>query len=195
MLRFLNGSSLYSPIITSCKNLSSCNPEPDLLDPIPGVVLRPHLRIKRSLPGPDIRLMGLDELGPLEDLPEKVEAQVDGDADVRGDEVLHAPVRAAILVVREDREAVEDDDDDEKDKGDVGGVGLEAGFEDEVGVAVDVLGDEGFAEAQVGDEDADPGEERCDCSKRLEPVEDRRGTGADCHEGEEADAGSYKDAL
>lgn len=95
----------------------------------------------------------------------------------------------------EDREAVEDDNDDEEYKGDVGGVWLEAGLEDEVGVAVDVLCDEGFAEAEVGDENADPGEEGRDGRKSLEPVEDGRGPRGDSHEGQEANAGSDENAL
>lgn len=139
--------------------------------------------------------MGLDELSPLEDLPEEVEAEIDGDANICGYEVLHAPVGAAILVVCEDGEAIEDDDNDEEHQSDVGGVGLEAGFEDEVGVAVDVLGNEGFAESKVGDEDADPCEERRNCSKGLEPVEDGGGPRRNSHEGEKADTGSNQDAL
>lgn len=36
--------------------------------------------------------MRLDEFGSLEDLPEEIEAEIDRDPDIRGDEVLHAPV-------------------------------------------------------------------------------------------------------
>lgn len=88
----LNNSSLNPLLVTSCKNFSLCNPEPDLLDPISWVVLWPHLRIKRSLASPNIRFVRLDELGPLEDLPEEIEAEIDGNSNIRGDEILHAPV-------------------------------------------------------------------------------------------------------
>lgn len=95
----------------------------------------------------------------------------------------------------EDGEAIEEDDNDEEHESDVGGVGLEAGLEDEVGVAVDILRNEGFSKAEVGDEDADPGEEGGDGCEGLEPVEDGGGARRDGHEGEEADTGSDEDAL
>lgn len=66
----------------------------------------------------DIRLCRPYELGSLEYLPESVEDEVDGDADVRRHEVVDAPWT-------EDIKAVEDDDDGEEDEGKPSGVWLE----------------------------------------------------------------------
>lgn len=82
-----------------------CNPEPDLLNDVLGLALRPVLSIKSSLAGPDVGVLGLDPAGALKDLPEAVKGEVDGDANVGGDEVRHCPVSAS-----EHSKAVEEDD-------------------------------------------------------------------------------------
>lgn len=108
-------------------------------------------RIQRRLAGEDVRLVGRDPLGPLEDLPERVQGEVDGDADVRRDEAVDVE-RA------EDVEAVEDGDDGEEDEREPGRVWLEGRTEAE-GAAVDALGLEGGVEADVGNGDGHPREE------------------------------------
>jgi hypothetical protein len=78
---------------------------------------------------------------------------------------LNVPVGLSVGL-GEDDEAVEDDDDDEESQGDVGGVGLEFGAEDEV-FLVDILGYEGGAEAEEGDEDGTPGEKGGDGGETM----------------------------
>ena len=96
------------------------NPEPDPLEDIPRLPLRPEQvrSIHGSFAGVDIGLHGPDEFRSLEDLPEGVEDEVDRDADIRGDEVVNGPGA-------EDVEAVEEDDDGEEDEREVSGVRLE----------------------------------------------------------------------
>lgn len=149
---------MQTPItIPQCK-LALRNPEPNLLQKVSRNNLRPDLRIKRRLASPDIRLTGLDELGLLEYAPESVQREVDGDDDVGCDEALDVPVAlAGFGIVGEDREAVEEDNDDEEAEREVSGPGLEARDHGFVGGG-DALGDAGGAEAEEGDQDADPGE-------------------------------------
>lgn len=89
--------------------------------------------------------------GALEDFPKCVEHEINGNADVGGDEVIAGPWL-------KDVEAVEDDNDGEEEEGSVGRVGLEGRSEDER-VTVDPLCSECFVELDVRDTDADPGEE------------------------------------
>lgn len=107
-------------------------------------------RIQCSLASEDIRLGRWDPLGPLEDLPEGIEAEVDGDADVCRDKTVD-------IEGPEDVEAVEQDDDGKEDEGEPGRVWLEGRSEDE-GAAVDALGLERGVETNVGDGDGHPGE-------------------------------------
>jgi hypothetical protein len=81
------------------------------------------------------------------------------ESNLRSDEVLDRPVGlAGDGVVGEDFPAVEHDDDDEEDQRSVGCERLELGVERSV-CARDTLGVAGFAEAEEGDEDGNPGEE------------------------------------
>lgn len=122
-----------------------CDPEPNLLPHIPRVQLRPNLCVERRLARPDICLARLDKARALEDLPKEIQTQIDGNTDVSGHEISDCPIALC-----EDCEAVEEDDDGKVDESKVGCVWLPGRPEDE-GVAVDVLSDQGFAEAQVGD--------------------------------------------
>lgn len=143
--------------------------------------------IQRGLARRDIRLGGIHPLGPLEDLPEEVEQEVDGDADVVCDEVVDAEGL-------ENVEADEEGDYGEEEEGEPGEVGLHRGFEDE-GVAVDALGFEGLVELDVGDQDGHPGREVGKGDEVLEPDEDGRGAGGAGEEGEERDGGGNHDAV
>ncbi len=164
-----NKDALPTPPTAPSQTLS--DPKPNPLDNIPRPPLGPMRirRIQRRLAGKNIRLVRRDPLGPLEDLPERVQGEVDGDAHVRRDEAVD--VEGA-----EDVEAVEDGDDGEEDEREPGRVRLEGGPEDE-GAAVDALGLEGRVEADVGDGDGHPGEEGGDGHEVLEPLEGNRGAG------------------
>ena len=147
------------------------------------------LGIEGGLAGEDVGLGGIDPLGALEDLPEGVEAEVDDDADVVGEEAGDVPV-----AVDEDVEAVEDDDEGEEDEGDPAEVGLEMRLEDER-VAVDALRLERLVELDVRHADGRPGEERGDRRQVLEPLEGGRGAAAAEGEvGQPADGGGDADA-
>ena len=126
--------------------------------------------VQRGLAGVQIRLRGFDNLGTLEDFPEEVEAEEDGDADVGGDKVVHVEGGAPAV------EAVEDDNEGEVDESGIGGVWLPRRLEDQ-GVAVDALSFEGGVEADVGNADTGPGEETGDGGEALEPLEGHVGAG------------------
>lgn len=66
-----------------------CDPEPDLLEDVSGNQLRPVavLGIEGCLSGGDVCVDGLDPGRTLEDLPEEVEAEEDGDTEVGGEEI------------------------------------------------------------------------------------------------------------
>ena len=80
--------------------------------------------VKSRLAGMEIDIRRVEPLGALEDFPEEVEDEEDGDADVVGDEVVDVECGA------EDVEAVENDDDGEEGEGRPRGVGLEGRLED-----------------------------------------------------------------
>lgn len=134
-----------------------------------------------------VGLGGIDPLGALDNLPEGVENKVDRDADVSGDKVVKDPGL-------KDVEAVEENDDGKEDKGGVGGVGLEGRFEDER-VAVDTLRLERLVKLDVGDTDADPGEEVGDCGEVLEPLEHERRARRATEKGQEGNGGSNDDTV
>lgn len=159
------------------------NPSPDLAEYSRRDSFRPDLRIQRRLATPNVRLRGLDKRRAFEDAPEHVEGNVDGDSDVGGNEVADGPVAA-----REDGESVEEDDDDEVGERRVRRVWLPWAAEDHA-VPVDALCDQRLAELDVGDQDADPGEEVGDGGQVLEPVEDVVCAGGDTHVGEQRDGG------
>lgn len=94
-------------------------------------------------------------LGALEDFPKQVKHEINGNADVGGDEVITRPWLEHV-------EAVEDDDDGEEEEGCIGRVRLEGRFENER-VTVDPLCFEGCVESDVRNAYADPGEEIGDC--------------------------------
>lgn len=102
-------------------------------------------------------------LGALKDFPKGVEHEINGNADISGDEVIAGPWL-------EDMEAVEDDNDCEEEKGTVGGVGLEGRFKNERFTRY-TLCCERLVELDVRDTYADPCEEIGDRSQILEPLE------------------------
>lgn len=121
-------------------------------------------RVQRRLPSGDVRLRARDPLRPLEDFPESIQREVNRDTDVCSDE-------AVLIKGPKGVEAVEKSDDGEENQREPRGIWLEGGFEDQ-GVAVDALGLEGGVEADVGNGDGHPGEERGDGDEVLEPFED-----------------------
>ena len=117
-----------------------------------------------------IRLGTGDEVSAFEDAPEQVKAEIDGNADVVGDESLVIECGGECI------KPVEEDDETEEDACCVTKVGLEGGLEGEL-VAVNALGLAGVVEANVGDADGNPAEERGDGGEVLEPGENLRGAG------------------
>ena len=87
-----------------------------------------------------------------------------GDADVVGDEGLVIPFASDRV------EPVEENDQAEEDAGGVAEVGLEGRFHWQ-GVAVDALSLASVVKADVGDANADPGEQGRDGGQVLEPGE------------------------
>ena len=90
-------------------------------------------------------------MSALDELPGKIEDEVDGNANVSSSKVFDAEGI-------EDAESVEDDDDREEDQRGPSEVGLEGGLEDER-ISVDTLCLKSVVEFNVGDTDAGPGEE------------------------------------
>lgn len=135
---------------------SLCNPKPDLFHYVSRMPLGPvRVRcVQCGLAGEQVHLGRLVPPGALEDFPKCVEHEINGNADVGGDEVIAGPWL-------EDVEAVEDDNDGEEKEGSVGRVGLEGRSEDER-VTVDPLCFECFVELDVRDTYADPSEEVSD---------------------------------
>ena len=131
----------------------------------------------------EIRLRRVYPFRPLEELPEGIEQEVNGDTDISGDEIVDRERRKGI-------EAVEEKDQGEKDQGDPAEVGLKGRLEDER-IAVDALRFECFVELDVRDRYADPGEEVGNGDKILEPGEGFCGSARAATEvGEEGDGGS-----
>ena len=145
------------------------NEKPNPLPNIPRPPLRPLRirRIQRRLPRHNIRLLTPNPPRPLENPPKQIQPRINRNPHIR----RHKPARIKPLgITGESVEAVKKSDDTKIDEGEPGGVGLEGGFKDEA-VAGDVLGAEGGVEADVGDADADPGEELGYGDDVLEPGE------------------------
>ena len=112
-------------------------------------------RIQRRLAGGDVRLRRRDPPRPLEDLPEQEQGEIDWDAYIGRDEVVHIK---ALRRAGEDVETVEQSDEGEEDEAEPCRVWLESRLEDE-GVAVDTLSFERGVEFNVSDGDGHPSEE------------------------------------
>jgi hypothetical protein len=54
-----------------------CNPKPYALKEVPWMAFWPDLSVERSLAGPDVSLLWLDEAGALEDAPEAIQEEID----------------------------------------------------------------------------------------------------------------------
>jgi len=141
-----------------------CDPIPDPLQPVLGFWAGPDDGIQSRLACKDIGLSGIPELGPLENLPEEIEAEVDGYSDIIGDESIGIPTTCNGV------EAITEDDQAEEDQGGPGQIRLEGRLENK-GVAVDILGFQGFVELDVRHTDRAPGEETRDGCQVLEPFE------------------------
>ena len=120
------------PIKSILQNLGE--PEPGSLEEISGNGVRPVPvgSVEGGLAGEQIDLGGGDPAGPLDELPGKVENEVDGNTNVSGGKV-------GDVEGLERGKPVEDDDDGEEDQRCICEVRLERGLEDQ-GVAVDALG-------------------------------------------------------
>ena len=82
----------------------SRNPEPDPLENIPWVLLRP-LRvccIQCGLPGLDIGFGGADPFCALENLPEDIQSEIDWDTNVCSDEAIDVPWAECVETVKND---------------------------------------------------------------------------------------------
>lgn len=165
------------------------NPEPYPFQQIPRFSVGPMSvrSVKGGFAGVEVRFGRVDPFGALEDFPKCVKREIDGDADISGDEIVNHPRL-------EDVEAIEQDDDAEEDEGKPGGVGLEGGLEDE-GVAVDALDFERLVKLNVRDANADPGEEISDGGEILEPLKHDRGARGATQKGEEGNGCSNDDAI
>lgn len=119
--------------------------------------------VQGPLAGEQIHLGRVAQAGALEHFPKEVERDVNGNADVGGDEFIAVPWL-------EDVEAVEDDDDEEEEEGTIGRPGLEGRSENKR-ATIDALRPERSVELDIRDTDADPGEEVGDCGQVLEPSE------------------------
>lgn len=111
----------------------------------------------------DVGFGRVHPLGPFEDLPEGIEQEIDGDADVGGDEVVAKEGLEGV-------EAVKQDDHGEKGEGEVGRIGLKVGAENQ-SAPVHALSLQRFVELDVRNGDADPGEQAGDGGQVLEPLE------------------------
>lgn len=69
------------------------NPKPNLLGEIPRFSVGPMRvgGVQGGFARVQVRFGWVDPLGPLEDFPEGKEEEIDGDADVGGDEVVDDP--------------------------------------------------------------------------------------------------------
>lgn len=139
-----------------------CDPEPDSLHYVARNPVRPHDGIKSRFPRGQIGLGRLDKVRPLDDPPEEVQAEIDGDPDVVRDE------RLVLEPSRNGVKPVEQDDQAEENQGSIAEIWLERTLEGQL-VAIDVLSMTGVVEPDVRDVDADPGEEGGDCCQVLEP--------------------------
>ena len=148
-------------------------------------------RVQRRLAGGDVRLGSRDPPGPLEDLPEQEQGEIDRYAHIGRDEIVQIK---ALGRAGEDVEAVEQCDEREEDETEPCRVWLESRLEDE-GVAVDTLCFERGVELDVGDGDGHPGEEVGDGGQVLEPGEDSGGAGRAGHVCQEGDGGGDEDAV
>lgn len=84
-------------------------PEPELLEYVSRDLFRPDLSVKRRLSTPDIGMSRVNKLRAFEYLPEAIEQEEDGHADVSGEEISELTA-APLAGVGEDGKTVEDDD-------------------------------------------------------------------------------------
>jgi hypothetical protein len=66
------------------------------------MALGPYDSVDGCLAVAQVRFGRLDEMGSLHDAPEQVEAEIDRDAEVVGQEVRHAPQRECVEAVEQD---------------------------------------------------------------------------------------------
>ena len=128
--------------------------------------------------------MSLNERCALEDFPENVEGEENGQNDIGRHEIFRAPI-----AFREYLPAVEEENEGEEEERGVRGVHAAISSEEQVLLAIDALRFASGIEPDVGNEDGDPGEERGGRSKGLEPAEDGGGARGDGHVCQETDGG------
>ena len=164
-----------------------CNPEPHSLDPVTRNTVWPDNGVKRSLSSVQISLGRRDKAGALEYSPEEVQAEIDGYADVVGDESLVVPTSGNRV------EAIEEDDQAEEDQCRPGEVRLERSAEWQV-AAADALGRAGLVEPDVRNVDANPRKQGTYGRQILKPREDGVGARRARHVGQESDRAGDQDA-
>lgn len=149
---------------------SSKQPRDEILIKPPPPVLLPARRLVRHefgfltvddvLTREQVRRQRRPAPGPSHQLVPSDHAEVEGDAQVSGEEVLVVELFAALaaLDVHEDVEIFEDGDDDAEAESEVGAVEPKGRRVVHLRL-VDALGAPGFDEVDVRDEDGDPGQE------------------------------------
>ena len=170
-----------------------CNEEPDLLPPITSFSFRPmSIRcVQRRLPSLNICFRGLDPPCPLEDLPEQIQSAIHRYTDIGCDEVITIKL---LGLARKSVKATEQKDYAEEAEGEPGGIRLETSFEDEL-VAANALSAQGIMEFDVRNRDRHPGQDRGDCCKILEPLENGLRAGRTRHVRQQSESGGKPDAV
>lgn len=124
-------------------------PEPELLDPVARNTLWPFNSIQSSLSSVQISLSGVDKVGALEHSPEEIQAEVNGDTNVIGEECLIIPAASDRV------ETIEENDQAEERGCGNTKIWLERCFENQR-IPVDALCLKSSMETAVCDADADP---------------------------------------
>jgi hypothetical protein len=128
------------------------------------------------------RPLVLPEHNPMND----IHHNKDGNPNIRRQKPTCTPV-----LREEDREAVRQAEEREHDDRDVGAIGLDPGM---VG-RFDSLGGAGFAESEVDDATADPGDHAPGVGQVDEPGEDCGAAGGDVEVREACEQGGYRDRV
>jgi hypothetical protein len=150
-------------------------PEPELLEDVPGDLFGPNLSIKGCFSTPDVGVGWLDKLGALEYLPERVEQEENGHTNVSSEEISEL-TGSPLAGMGEDSKAVEEDDQTKVDQGEPSKVWLIRRPEHQ-SLAINTLRNESLAELDVGNANAAPGEELGNGGEVLEPQKDVVGPG------------------
>jgi hypothetical protein len=118
----------------------------------------------------EVHVGNVDKLAALANLPDEVEEQEDGQADVSGDEVIPIP-----FARQEDLETVENNNDRDEEDTEVSRVRLKGRLVWQ-SVTIDAVEFEPSIESCVGNENNVPGNETCDRGDVHQPIKDSSST-------------------